>query len=120
MYKKSVVLPIEFEIKSLRTSTEENLNLTEDLKNQLNQLNELDEKRTAVVHHTIVIQQQCSKWHDTFINNKVFCEGDWSLVYDSWFKRDFKVKLRTRWLGPYIIDKAFDNETTYLTTIDEN
>ena len=41
-------------------------------------------------------------------------------MFDSRFKVDFKGKLRTRWLGPYRIDKVFDNGTVYLTTIDEN
>ena len=50
----------------------------------------------------------------------MFREGDWALLYDSWFKRDFKGKLCTSWLGPYIIDQVFDNGTVRLTTIDEN
>ena len=39
---------------------------------------------------------------------------------DSWFKRDLKGKLRIILMGPYIIDKVFDNRTVHLTTIDEN
>ena len=57
VYDKSVVFPIEFEIKTLRTTMEANLDLMEAQKNWLNQLNELDEKRTADVHHTNLIQQ---------------------------------------------------------------
>ena len=41
-------------------------------------------------------------------------------MYDSQFKRDFKGKLCIRWLGPYRIDKVFDNGTICLTTIDKN
>ena len=51
---------------------------------------------------------------------KVFCEGDWELLYNSRFKRDFKGKLCTRWLGPYLVDRVFDNGTIRLVTIDEN
>ena len=36
VYGKSVVFPIEFEIKTLRTTMEENLDLKEDQKNRLN------------------------------------------------------------------------------------
>ena len=89
---------------------EENLDLTEAQKKRLNQLNELDEKCTAAVQHTTLIQQEQSKWCDRFIKKKMFCEGDWDLLYDSRFKRDFKGNLRTRWLGPYKIDWVFDNE----------
>ena len=42
------------------------------------------------------------------------------LLYDSRFKRDFKGKLRTRWLGPYLVDRVFDNGTIRLVTIDDN
>ena len=41
-------------------------------------------------------------------------------MYDSQFKRDLKGKIHTRWLGPYIVDKVFDNGTIRLTNIDEN
>ena len=76
-----------------------NLDVTEAQRSRLNQLNELDEKILAAVDQTVLIHQQRSNWHDRFIKNKVFCEGDWALLYDSRFKRDFKGKLRTRWFG---------------------
>ena len=99
---------------------EANLDLTEAQRNRLNQLNELDEKCTTVVHQTELIQQQRSRWHDQFIKKKVLCEGDQELLYDSRFKRDFKSKMRTRWSGPYQIDRVFDNGTVHLITIDED
>ena len=54
------------------------------------------------------------------MKKKVFCEGDWALLYDSRFKRDFKGEIRTRWLGPYQIDRVFDNGTVRLVTIGED
>ena len=120
VYGKNDVFPIEFEIKALKTTMEANLDLTEAQRNKLNQLNELNEKHTVVVHQTKLIQHQRSRWHDRFINKKIFCEGDWALLYDSRFKRDFKGKLRTRWLGSYQIDRVFDNGTIHLVTIDED
>ena len=48
------------------------MDLDEAQKQRLNQLNELDEKRLATLHHTAIVQQQCTKWHDRFIKNKVF------------------------------------------------
>ena len=70
--------------------------------------------------HTVLIRQQKSNWHDRFIKKKVFYEGDWELLYDSRVKRYFKGKLHTRWLGPYLVDKVFDNGTVRLVTLDEN
>ena len=83
-------------------------------------MNELEEKCIADVDQTALIQQQRSNWHDRFIKKRVFCEGDWALLYDSIFKRDIKGKLHTIWLGPYQIDRVFDNGTVHLVTFDEN
>ena len=43
VYGKSAIFPIEFEINTLKTATEVNLDLTKSQKRRLNQLNELDE-----------------------------------------------------------------------------
>ena len=40
------------------------------------------------------------------------------LLYDSRYK-DFKGKLRTRWLGPYTVEKCNDNGSVLIKTIDE-
>jgi len=40
------------------------------------------------------------------------------ILYDSQFK-DFKGKLYSRWMGPYEVDKAFENGTVRMVTIDE-
>ena len=76
VYAKSVVFPIEFEIKTLRMAMDVNLYVTKAQRSRLNQLNELDEKHIVAVDQTTLIQQQRSKWHDRFIKKKVFCEGD--------------------------------------------
>ena len=49
VYGTSAVFPIEFEIKTLKTATKVNLDVTEAQKRRLNQLNELDENRLATV-----------------------------------------------------------------------
>ena len=61
VYGKSVVFPVEFEIKTLRTALAVNLDLTDAQTARLQQLNELDEKRLDVIHQTTMIQQQRSK-----------------------------------------------------------
>ena len=57
VYGKSVVFPIEFEIKTSKTATEVNLYVTEAQRNRLNQLNELEEKRIATRDQASLIQQ---------------------------------------------------------------
>ena len=57
VYSKNVVFPIEFKIRTLKTTMEANLDLTESERNKMNQLNELDKKCTTAVHQTKLIQQ---------------------------------------------------------------
>ena len=38
-------------------------------------------------------------------------------MYEFQYK-DFKGKLRTRWLGPYVIERCHDNEVVQIRTID--
>ena len=58
VYGKSVVFIIKFKIKTLRTTMDVNLDVTEAQRSRLNQLNELDEKCIAAVDQTTLIQQQ--------------------------------------------------------------
>jgi len=63
---------------------------------------------------TDVHRQIC---HEKNIKDKQFQQGDWALLYDSQYK-DFKGKLRTRWLGPYVIEKCHDNHDVHIRNID--
>lgn len=117
VYGKYPLFPIEFKIKTLRTTLQVNLDLDTTQKQRLNQLNELEEKRLDVIHQTNIIQQQSAKWHERFIKKKKFQKGDWALLYDSRFK-EFKGKLCTRWIGPYEVDAVFNNGIVNLATID--
>ena len=40
------------------------------------------------------------------------------MLYDSRYKY-FKGKLRTRWLGPYVVERCHDNGSGQIRTIDE-
>ena len=68
--------------------------------------------------HTEVIQLQRKIWHDKKIKEKQFQEGDWVLLYGSRYK-DFKGKLRTRWLGPYTVEKCNENGSVLIRNIDD-
>jgi hypothetical protein len=117
VYGKSHVFPIEFEIKTLRTTSTVNLDLTMVQKARMKQLNELDENHLDAIHQTSMIQQQRTKWHDQVIKKRLFQKGDWDLLYDSRFK-EFQGKPRTRWLGPYEVYTLFPNGIVRLITID--
>jgi len=94
------------------------LDLSHVQKERLFQLNGLDKQRLQTLLHTKVVQLQRKIWQDKNIKEKQFQEGDWALTYDSRYK-DFKGKLRKRWLGPYTMEKCNDNGSVLIRTIDE-
>jgi hypothetical protein len=94
VYGKRVVLPIEFEIKTLSIALQVGLDLSKSQQHRLEQINELDEIHQAAIHQTTLVQQQRAKWHDEFIKEKKFKVGDWALLFDSRYK-DFKGKFHT-------------------------
>lgn len=71
-----------------------------------------------VLLHTKVVQLQRKIWHDQNIKEKQFQERDLALLYDSRFK-DFKCELKTRWLGPYTVEKCNDNGSILIRIIEE-
>ena len=83
-------------------TTQLDIDLTRAQQERLLQLNGLDEFRMQALLYIEVTQVQRKIWHDKNIKDKQFQEGDLTLLYDSSYK-DFKFKLRTRWLGPYVI-----------------
>lgn len=92
MYDKTIVLPIEFEYKTLRTTVKLDMDLTVAQKEILHNLNTLDEIMMEAMHHTEVVQKQRIRWLDQFIKIKEFSVGDWDFLYESRYK-DYKGKL---------------------------
>jgi hypothetical protein len=76
VYGNNIVLPIEFQIKTLRTVMKVGSNLSEAKRHRLERINELDEMRQDSLQHTTLIQQQREKWHDKFIKKNRFKLGD--------------------------------------------
>ena len=60
----------------------------------MEQLNELDEIRQEAILRTDLVQYQRTKWHDKYMKEKKFQEGDWALLFDSKFK-DFQGKFQS-------------------------
>eukprot|EP00253_Pinus_taeda_P005173 PITA_05173 len=108
VYGKRALLSIEFEYNTLRMAAQLDLDRSHAQQERLMQLNGLDEHRMQALLHSEVIQLQRKVWHDRHLNGKQFHPGDWVLLYDSRHK-DFKGKLRTRWLGPYAVEKCNEN-----------
>ena len=73
------------------------MDVDEAQKQQVLQINELDEIRHDALQIKFLIQNQRNKWHDKFIKKNKFNTGDWALLFDSRYKY-LKEKLPVGWV----------------------
>ncbi|CAM8963413.1 unnamed protein product [Rhodiola kirilowii] len=72
---------------------------------QILQLHELDEIRLDSYENARIYKERTKKWHDKRIVRREFNEGEQVLLYNSRL-RLFPGKLRTKWSGPYTVERA--------------
>ncbi|KAL6310861.1 hypothetical protein AAG906_027293 [Vitis piasezkii] len=71
-------------------------------------LNEMEELRNDAYINSKVAKQRMKKWHDQLISNKEFQKGQRVLLYDTRL-HIFLGKLKSRWIGPFIIHQVYVN-----------
>ena len=71
-------------------------------------LNEMEELRNNAYINSKVAKQRMKKWHDQLISNKEFQKGQNVLLYDTRL-HIFPGKLKSRWIGPFIIHRVYAN-----------
>ena len=71
-------------------------------------LNEMEELRNDDYINSKVTKQRMKRWHDQLISNKEFQKGQRVLLYDSRL-HIFPGKLKSRWIGPFIIHQVHLN-----------
>ena len=71
------------------------------------ELNELEEIRNDAYENAKIYKERTRVFHDKHILRKSFEKGMKVLLYNSRLHL-FPGKLRSRWLGPYIVHKVFD------------
>ncbi|KAL6315206.1 hypothetical protein AAG906_037438 [Vitis piasezkii] len=71
-------------------------------------LNEMEELRNDAYINSKVSKQRMKKWHDQLISNKEFRKGQRVLLYDIRL-HIFPGKLKSRWIGPFIIHQVHIN-----------
>ena len=117
MYGLEAILPIEFEIPSLRLAIGERLDTTESLKNRLIELEALTENRLLASQHMEVTQRRRKVAFDKSNKVRVLKPGMWVMVQDA-RRLEFPAKFDALWTGPYIIKEVFLNNSVQLKTID--
>ncbi|CAM8882612.1 unnamed protein product [Rhodiola kirilowii] len=106
VYKKTCHLPVELEYKALRAIRELDMNMNTVGEKRLMQLNELDEIRLDSYENARIYKEGTKNWHDKRIVRREFNEGERVLLYNSHL-RLFPEKLRTKWSGPYTVERAY-------------
>lgn len=76
VYGKEVLLSIEFQVRTFKTAVQLGMDLSEAEKHRMEQLNELDDIRQEAILRTDLVQYQRAKWHEKYIKDKKFQEGD--------------------------------------------
>ncbi|RVW44377.1 hypothetical protein CK203_070978 [Vitis vinifera] len=82
-------------------------------------LNEMEELRNDAYINSKVAKQRMKKWHDQLISNKEFHIGQRVLLYDSRL-HVFPGKLKSRWIGPFIIHQVHPNGVVELLNSKSN
>ena len=116
LYGKACHLPFEFEYKALWALKKVHLDDIASGKERLINLHELEELRSLAYENSKIYKEQRKKWHDARLKEiKVFKEGDKVLMYQTRFKFS-PGKLKSRWIGSYVVLKAYPSGYVDLRT----
>nr|GEV81752.1 hypothetical protein [Tanacetum cinerariifolium] len=117
VYGKSCHLPIDLEHKSYWALKHVNVDLKTVGDYRKLQLNELNELHDQPYENSLIYKEKAKKIHDSKIKNRIFNVGDRVLLFNSCLKI-FSRKLKTRWSGPFTINKVFPYGTVELSQPD--
>ncbi|RVW60735.1 hypothetical protein CK203_053032 [Vitis vinifera] len=105
---KHAILLVEVEYKAWWAIKKVKMDLTRVGAKRCLDLNDMEELRNDAYINSKVSKQRMKKWHDQLISNKEFQKGQRVLLYDSRL-HIFLGKLKSRWIGPFIIHQVHLN-----------
>ncbi|KAJ9545268.1 hypothetical protein OSB04_024975 [Centaurea solstitialis] len=113
---KSTSPPIRVRVQSTVGTKKVHLDDIASGRERLISLHELEELRSLAYKNLKIYKEQRKKWHDAHLKEvKVFKAGDKVLMYQTRFKFS-PGKLKSRWIGPYSILKAYPSGYVDLMT----
>jgi hypothetical protein len=116
VYGIEPILPIEFEVPSLRIAIDNRMTNSQSLRDRLDQLEGLDEARMISTQHLEAIQRRRKIAFDKCNKTRILQPGMLILLQDA-RRLNFPSKFDALWLGPYIVREVFANNSVQLETL---
>jgi len=117
VYGMEAVLPFEVKIPSLRVLMETKLEEAEWVQAN-DQLNLIDEKRSAAICHGQLYQNRIKNAFDKKVCPRELREGDLVVKKIISVQKDHRGKWMPNYEGPYVVKKVFSGGTLILTRVD--